>query len=86
MTGKPQVVITRKDKRLHKWLHLGAFTATGGASARSQQPEQPLTRPTTSVHASSPQTPTTPHSREASSAVKHGYNAVQTPPSPHAAN
>lgn len=30
---KPQVVITRKDKRLRRGLHLLAFTLTGGASA-----------------------------------------------------
>jgi hypothetical protein len=31
--GKPQVVITRKDKRLKKGWHLLAFVATGGMSA-----------------------------------------------------
>jgi hypothetical protein len=31
--GKPQVVITRKDKRLRKGWHLLAFMPTGGASA-----------------------------------------------------
>jgi hypothetical protein len=30
---KPQVVIIRKDKRVHKKLHLLAFMLTGGASA-----------------------------------------------------
>lgn len=31
--SKPQVVITRKDKRIrHKLLHAVAFAATGGAS------------------------------------------------------
>lgn len=30
---EPQVVITRKDKRIrHKWLHAVAFAVTGGAS------------------------------------------------------
>lgn len=33
MSDKPQVVIIRKDKRLHKGLHLFAFVLTGGASA-----------------------------------------------------
>jgi hypothetical protein len=31
--SKPQVVITRKDKRLRKGWHLLAFALTGGASA-----------------------------------------------------
>lgn len=31
--SKPQVVITRKDKRLHKGWHALAFMLTGGASA-----------------------------------------------------
>lgn len=30
---EPQVVITRKDKRLHKGWHFFAFVLTGGASA-----------------------------------------------------
>ncbi len=33
MSDKPQVVIVRKDKRLHKGLHLFVFMLTGGASA-----------------------------------------------------
>jgi hypothetical protein len=31
--AKPQVVITRKDKRFHKGWHLLAFLLTGGMSA-----------------------------------------------------
>jgi hypothetical protein len=33
MTDRPQVVITRKDKRLKKGWHLLAFALTGGTSA-----------------------------------------------------